>query len=94
MVAHSRTSLRVDRLRPLNLPRPVDIELDHHTLPTAVTSEGRRKVVESVREIWQVDDEWWRDRLARRYVEVVLAGGGHVVLYEDQMTGKWFMQDP
>ncbi len=94
MVANSRTSIRVDRLRPLNLPRPVNIELDHHALPTAVTSDNKRKAVESVGEIWQVDDEWWRERIARRYIEVMLEGGGHVVLYEDQLTGKWFMQDP
>ncbi len=94
MVANSRTSIRVDRLRPLNLPRPVNIELDHHALPTAVTSDNKRKAVESVGEIWQVDDEWWRERIARRYIEVMLEGGGHVVLYEDQITGKWFMQDP
>jgi hypothetical protein len=59
-----------------------------------VTSDNKRKAVESVGEIWQVDDEWWRERIARRYIEVMLEGGGHVVLYEDQITGKWFMQDP
>lgn len=48
--------------------------------------------VEAVIETWRVDDEWWREPISRRYVEVVLEGGRHVVLYEDLLTGNWFMQ--
>jgi len=54
--------------------------------------EGRR--VEEVVETWIVQDEWWRSPIHRRYVEVVLEGGGHVVLFEDLTTGEWFMQKP
>jgi hypothetical protein len=54
--------------------------------------EGRR--VEEVVEEWVVEDEWWRSPIHRRYVEVVLEGGAHVVLFEDLTTGEWFMQRP
>jgi hypothetical protein len=54
--------------------------------------EGRR--VEEVVETWIVQDEWWRTPIHRRYVEVVLEGGAHVVLFEDLATGEWFMQKP
>jgi hypothetical protein len=54
--------------------------------------EGRR--VEEVVEVWVVEDEWWRSPIHRRYVEVVLEGGAHVVLFEDLATGEWFMQKP
>jgi hypothetical protein len=54
--------------------------------------EGRR--VEEVVEVWVVEDEWWRSPIHRRYVEVVLEGGAHVVLFEDLTTGEWFMQRP
>jgi hypothetical protein len=53
---------------------------------------GRR--VEEVVEEWVVEDEWWRTPIHRRYVEVVLEGGAHVVLFEDLATGEWFMQKP
>jgi hypothetical protein len=53
---------------------------------------GRR--VEEVVEEWVVQDEWWRIPIHRRYVEVVLEGGAHVVLFEDLTTGEWFMQRP
>jgi hypothetical protein len=59
-------------------------------IPSAV---GGRKVEEVV-ETWIVQDEWWRCPIHRRYVEVVLEGGGHVVLFEDLTTGEWFMQRP
>lgn len=56
-------------------------------------SEGRLlKPIAAVIEVWRIDDEWWRQPISRRYVEVVLEGGRHVVLYEDLNTGDWFMQ--
>jgi hypothetical protein len=53
---------------------------------------GRR--VEEVVEEWRIDDEWWRTPIHRRYVEVVLEGGAHVVLFEDVVTGEWYLQKP
>jgi hypothetical protein len=50
--------------------------------------------IEEIIETWRIDDEWWRTPVSRRYVDVVLEGGGHVVLFEDLTTGQWFMQMP
>ncbi len=58
---------------------------------SAVMTE-ESKSIEAVIEVWRVDDEWWREVISRRYLEVVLEGGSHVVLYEDLVTGDWFMQ--
>ena len=55
---------------------------------------GAGKGVEEVVEEWRIDDEWWRTPIHRRYVEVVLEGGAHVVLFEDVITGEWFLQKP
>ncbi len=52
------------------------------------------KKVESIIDTWRIDDEWWRALISRRYVEVVLEGGGHVVLFENLVTGSWFLQMP
>lgn len=57
-------------------------------------SEATGKSVESIIEVWRVDDEWWREPISRRCVEVILEGGKHVVLYEDLTTNDWFMQRP
>jgi hypothetical protein len=56
------------------------------------TAAGRG--VEEVVEEWRIDDEWWRTPIHRRYVEVVLEGGAHVVLFEDVTTGEWYLQKP
>jgi hypothetical protein len=51
-----------------------------------------RTPVDVIGEIWRVDDEWWRQEISRRYIEVILSGGRHVVLYQDLNTGEWFEQ--
>ena len=100
MVAPSRAPLRTDRLRAVNEPQLVTVEIDEFGVPEAVKkqlrlSDGREEnatVVESVLEMWRIDDEWWRQLISRRYFAVLLEGGGRVVLFEDLVTGEWFMQ--
>ena len=94
MVPDPRAPLRTDRLRPLNLPQPVNVVLDKLDLPSAIEENGTRKTVDAIIDTWRIDDEWWREPIARRYVEVVLNDGGHVVLYEDLTNHTWFLQMP
>lgn len=95
MVPPARTPLRTDRLRAVNTPVAVSVELDASDQPLAVaTVRGTECGVEAVLETWRLDDEWWRVPIARRYVEAVLDGGRHVVLYCDLGTGEWWMQTP
>ena len=95
---------RPDRLKLLNLPRAVAVEMNEHKQPTAIlmspaATDGTYSEVESsirhvveIGEIWRVDDEWWRTPIARQYVEIVLEEGGHAVLYNDLINGEWFLQ--
>jgi hypothetical protein len=83
------------------MPVPVTVELDGerapvvvHPAPGAPGTTGAGKRVEAIGESWRVEDEWWRQPISRRYVEVVLEGGGRVVLYEDLITGEWWVQQP
>ena len=94
MVPPARTPLRLDRLRALNLPSSVEVSLDEWGRPTVVVESDDSTGVESVVEEWRIDDEWWRTPIHRRYFEVVLEGGAHVVLFEDLVSGEWFMQKP
>lgn len=93
MVAPPRAPLRADRLRAVNVPQPAAVELDADGRPTVVRADKAvRTVVESVLESWCIDDEWWRQLISRRYFEVVLKGGGRVVVFEDLTSGEWFVQ--
>src|SRR5213593_3776363 len=90
------TRNRADRLQALNVPYRVEVELDAGGLPIGMqdAGSGLRRSVEAVGEVWRIDDEWWRQPIARRYYEVVLDGGKRVVLFEDLVTGEWWMQKP
>ncbi len=83
-----------NKLQPLNLPQPVEVALGNEGLPQAVRNcaTAEKIAVETVMEVWRIDDEWWRQPISRQYIEVVLQGGRHLVLYEDLITGDWFMQ--
>jgi cell wall assembly regulator SMI1 len=102
MVAPARAPLRTDRLRAVNEPQPVTVEVDASGAPAAVKKQLRRSdgqeataaVVETILEMWRIDDEWWRQLISRRYFAVILEGGARVVLFEDLVTGEWFMQTP
>jgi len=87
--------MKADRLRALNVPQQVKVELSECGDP-AFVKRGPENVkrVETVGETWRVDDEWWRQPIVRRYVEVVLEGGGRVILFQDQLSGEWFAQMP
>jgi hypothetical protein len=90
MVAPARAPLRTDRLRALNVPQSIAVECNAEDLPATVGGA----TVEAVLESWRIDDEWWRQSIARCYHEVVLDGGKRVVLFEDVVTGEWFAQMP
>jgi len=55
---------------------------------------GDRCLVETTLDSWSIEDEWWRHRISRRYVEVMLEGGKRALLFEDLMTEEWFEQTP
>ncbi len=91
MVTHSRASSRPDQLRPLNRPRPVGVMVEDG-LPIAVIDGGHGARIERIQETWCIDDEWWRDPIARRYYRVRLETGTIRTLYEDRFQDAWFEQ--
>ena len=63
-------------------------------LPKRVQREDGELPVEEIRELWRIDDEWWRSPIIRCYADVVLSGGKRVILYQDLVTGDWWIQRP
>jgi len=95
MVAPARAPLRTDRLRAVNEPRQVTVELEESGLMTVGRPDGRSVgKVEAILESWRIDDEWWRETISRSYLELLLDGGKRVVVFQDLLTGLWFMQSP
>ena len=95
MVTSSRAPLRTDRLRAVNEPQQVTVDLNESGLMTVGRPDGRTVgKVEAILESWRIDDEWWRRTIARNYMEVMLEGGKRMVLFQDLLTGQWFAQMP
>jgi hypothetical protein len=94
--AEGGTRNKTDRLRTLNAPYRVAVELDANGQPIGMWDARceMHRTVEAVGEVWRIDDEWWRQTVSRRCIEVVFAGGGRAVLFEDLITGEWWMQKP
>lgn len=80
------------RLRALGTPRPVMVQRTAGGAVAAVRMNGRTRPVAQVREIWRIDDEWWREPISRIYMDIVLADGGTLMLFRDLMTRRWYAQ--
>ena len=82
-----------DALQPLASPRPVRVRTDRRSRPRAVRLRGRWRGVETIRESWRIDEEWWRQPASRRYYALVLEGGLPVTVYRE-LTGQGRPPDP
>lgn len=92
MVAHSRTSSRADHLRPLNAPQPITVIADHAT-PIALVMGRHRHRVETIQDMWIVQDEWWRQPINRRYFILLLDDGSRHTVFLDREDATWYAQD-
>ena len=71
------------------------VELTESGAMTVGWPDGRTVgKVDAVLESWRIDDEWWRQMIARSYLGVILEGGKRLVLFQDLITGQWFVQMP
>lgn len=80
------------RFRPLNTPVPLAVEADARGVPRAVLWRGAYRRVAAIHESWRVDDEWWRQEVARRYFAVELEGGRRVTIFRDLLRNAWYAQ--
>ena len=92
MVKNPRTPASAGGLRLLNQPRPVAVEPAKDGSPAAIVWQGRYRKVTTIHDAWRIDDEWWRDEIARYYFAIELEGGRRLTLYHDLVTDTWFIQ--
>lgn len=80
-------------LHPLNAPRPLRVRVGNGGRPLFLHLNGRARKVQQILEIWQVDDEWWRNPISRRYARLVLEDGRIVTVYRDLLRRRWYLQN-
>jgi DNA polymerase-4/protein ImuB len=81
-----------DTPRPLNVPRPVDVELATGR-PVAIIDRRRRRPVARIEDRWSVAQEWWGRPVKRRYYRVALADGSARTVYQDLANRRWYLQE-
>jgi hypothetical protein len=93
MVTSPGTTASADRVRALNLPRPVQVTLDAHSgLPRTLHEGNRHHKITRIQDTWRIDDEWWREPISRHYLQVLLQNGALRTLFHDRRTDRWFAQ--
>lgn len=92
MVQDPRTAVGAGGLRHLNQPQPAAVEADTQGEPKAMLWRGTCRRVTSIHDTWRIDDEWWRDEIARRYFAIELEGGRRLTVYHDMVADAWYAQ--
>ena len=92
MVTYTRTKTRVGAIRFLNLLNPVRVLEGTDGRPREIGNYPHLKVVE-VKDIWRIDDEWWRETaISRMYYDCQVDNGQRITIVRDLVTGAWFSQ--
>lgn len=93
MVQDPRTASSHHRLRPLNEPQAVVVDVDTDGRPVVVTLGSRRIAVQQILDYWRIDDEWWREgALSRFYWQIALEDGRPVTVFFDLVEQRWWKQ--
>jgi len=73
-----------DRLRAVNEPRAVAVELNESGRMTVGRPDGGRSdKLKPFSNRGRIDDEWWRQTISRSYLELLLAGGKRIVVFQE-----------
>ena len=77
---------------PLNVPRDIRITANEDGNPVFVWLSNRQRRVARIRNVWRIDDEWWRQEIARRYFELELSDGSVITVFQDLISRNWSRQ--
>jgi hypothetical protein len=77
---------------PICIPREIEVAADDCGEPVAVVLDSGPKRVARVRNVWRIDDEWWRQEISRLYFEVELDDGHILTMFHDLVSRKWYRQ--
>ena len=86
-----------------NSERPISVTLppvssERPTRPRWPSQESQTltstsMAVIAINDLWQVDDEWWRERpISRRYYQITTQNDRRVTIFKDQLNAQWYWQ--
>ena len=71
---------------------PIAVTSDDTEIPRAFIWRGQTHQVQDIAKRWRVDVDWWRGRVWREYFKLTTRTGLLVVLYQNLLTGRWYLQ--
>ena len=77
---------------PLNAPRDIRVTADEDGNPIFIWLGSRQRRVIRIRNVWRIDDEWWRQEVSRRYFELELSDVTVITVFQDLISGNWARQ--
>jgi len=76
----------------LNVPKEIRVMADENGSPVFVWIRDRQRRVVHIRNMWRVDDEWWRHEIVRRYFDLELGNGSVTTVFQALISGNWYEQ--
>ncbi len=94
MVTNSRKTPGIrGSYEPLNMPVPVQVVPGLDGRPAKILETRKPSRVEKVIDLWELDDEWWREKpIRRRYFRLLMDSGGVLTVFKDLSSDEWFSQ--
>ena len=81
-----------DAIKPLHLPRPVEVQEGAEREPVSVCLERRWRPVALISDTWTFDLWWLPEPVARSYYRVDPGDGRQVTLFRDRTEDRWYRQ--
>ena len=69
-----------------------DGSVGNGTRPAGFTWQGQVHQITEITREWRVDIDWWRGRVWRAYFKLSTDTGLLVIIYQDLLSGKWYLQ--
>lgn len=70
----------------------VQVETDADGTPIRIRMEGVTHGEVGICNQWRVDDDWWREPVARAYFKVVTRDGLLCTVFWDEIRGTWHLE--
>ena len=95
MVENTRKKTNFSRIRPINLPVPIEVEKHDDGILDVIIMHGEKAKISGVEDMWEIADEWWRTKsVARRYYRLSITGDRSITIFCDLINGRWYQQRP
>ncbi len=84
---------RLERPVSVSLPPTISNRPTRSSRQPAQEARHPRLSITAINDLWQVDDEWWRERpISRRYYQITTQDDRRLTIFRDQLNGSWYWQ--